>query len=37
MLLWEDNTVMDILDETEFEVTGGTRNSALQRSILEKM
>ena len=33
-LLWEDDTVMDIL---EFDVADGTRNNVLQRRILEKM
>jgi hypothetical protein len=36
-LLWEDDTVMDILDEAKFEVTDGTRNNMLQSRILEKM
>ena len=37
MLLWEDNTVMDVLDETDFVVTDGTRKNVLQSRILEKM
>jgi hypothetical protein len=34
---WEDGTVIDILDEAEFEVTDGRRNNVLQRRSLEKM
>jgi len=36
-LSWEDNTVMHILGEAEFELTDGTRNNVLYRRILEKM
>jgi hypothetical protein len=35
-LLWEDDTVMDILNEAEFEVTDETGKSVLRRRILEK-
>jgi hypothetical protein len=37
ILLLEDNTVMDILDEAGFEVTGGKMNSMLHRRVLENM
>jgi hypothetical protein len=36
-LLCEDDTVIDILDEAEFEVTDATGNNVLRRRILEKM